>query len=87
MSVNYTARALRQIAELQEEYQVVADSRCLARFINHDDHNPNCKFVYESDTGRLFISVLRRINNGEQLMVDYGQEFWRLNKTQKVKLS
>jgi uncharacterized protein len=44
----------------------------------------NCEYVAEGD--RCYIDSTRLINKGNEILVDYGKEFWQLQKKIKIEL-
>ena len=44
-----------------------------ARYINHSCH-PNCE--PEIRRGRIFIMAKKKIKSGQELVYDYGKEYW-----------
>jgi len=57
------------------------------RYINHSDQ-PNCEAVAIFCEGvvRIAIRTLRALQAGEQLSLDYGRQYWRRKRRQKVEL-
>ena len=74
----YTARTQKCVDDGEpQEYHIVADSLCLARFINHQEHKPNCQFKCDLSDGALYIDVVRSVQKDQQLCLDYGDTyFW-----------
>jgi hypothetical protein len=51
-------------------------------FYNHSDHN-NCEFSVNLHDGLLAIQTLREIEEGEQLTVNYGPNWFSSRKIEK----
>lgn len=45
------------------------------RYINHSS-NPNCRFVTSNRWKTARVEALRNIKIGEELFLDYGDEYW-----------
>jgi hypothetical protein len=64
----------RYLFEVDEDWTVDGSSRTnLARYINHSC-NPNCEA--EIHNGRIYICAVRNIKAGEELSIDYGEEYF-----------
>ena len=48
------------------------------RFVN-SDCNPNCEYGFSSDAGIVQLRVRKRINQGDEIFVKYGPEFFEAN--------
>ncbi|KAG5186346.1 hypothetical protein JKP88DRAFT_154599, partial [Tribonema minus] len=52
-----------------------ARQSCIARYINHSDHNANCRFVYFESPGKhmhVIVQTIHDVQKDEELFVDYG---------------
>ena len=47
----------------------------LARWVNHAC-DPNCEAELDEDAGRVFYEATRNIEPGEELTIDYGEEYF-----------
>lgn len=64
----------RYLFEIDEQWTIDGSSRRnLARYINHSCV-PNCEAALRG--GRILIFAARRINCGEELTIDYGDEYF-----------
>ncbi|MFM2010791.1 MAG: hypothetical protein RLZZ479_1182, partial [Bacteroidota bacterium] len=52
---------------------------------NHSDNN-NCQFMNDMDNGLLYIITLKNINAGEQLLVNYGNDWFDSKPFPKIDL-
>jgi uncharacterized protein len=64
----------RYIVEVDDEWSLDGSTRVnMARYINHACE-PNC--VGELEDGRIVIVTLRAVRAGEELTLDYGEEYF-----------
>merc|ERR1719219_863419 len=59
----------------------------VARFINHDCKNFNLLPIYVMDDLKkiptIALFACKDINHNEELLLDYGDSYWRIKNTQK----
>lgn len=64
----------RYLFEVDNEWTIDAsEERNIARFVNHSCE-PNCEAEIEG--GRILFFALRQIREGEELTIDYGEEYF-----------
>eukprot|EP01052_Picozoa_sp_SAG31_P056821 SAG31_NODE_16482_length_707_cov_1.583882_1_plen_94_part_00 len=62
---------------MKQTYQLDVSPTCLARLINHADAGTrNCRFTSIEDTGSVYVELLRSVNKNEQLLWDYGFDYF-----------
>ena len=67
-----------EVSREMQQFHIVADDNCLARFINHESEKPTCKFFCDTATSALYIDVVRSVHKDQQLSIDYGADYcWR----------
>ena len=65
----------KYLFEIDEDWTIDGETHSnMARYINHDCH-PNAEAEIEEDD-RIMISAVRDVAAGEELTIDYGEEYF-----------
>lgn len=58
----------------------------LGRWITHSKNRANCKFIVEGEAGKIAIRATRDIEPGEELFLNYGNNYWTQEEEKRLKL-
>ena len=58
----------------------------LGRWITHSKNRANCKFVVDGEDGTVSVRATRDIEEGEELFLNYGNNYWTREEEKRLKL-